>query len=694
MLQRILVYLLLFCASFYHSMDAGEPIQVEMLIEQETIQQGHPFWVALHFQLEDQWHVYWKNPGDAGMAPQISWQLPEGYSVKNILWPTPNKYTSNESITYGYENEAIILAEILPPKNITGEQTISANIRFVACDEFSCVPGEAFISAPVLAQSSSPQIKESLENFFLKARREIPENGLQGSATKLKDTITLSLSSADEVIDASFFPDDLTFIDHTAEVAFTQSDKKSGRYDIHLKAKENSFGDEPLKGVVVFKSKNNDIITTKAYGINLAVVENSHDFASGLIFALMLAFAGGLLLNFMPCVLPVISFKVLSFVKMAGDSRARMLKHSVAFSAGVLFSFWVLAGVLLSLQAYGHAIGWGFQLQEPLFVASLASVILVFGLSMFGVFEMGAGFASKAGQAQMGSQSFGLNGSFFSGILATAVATPCTGPFLGTAVGFAVTLPAIQGMLIFTSLALGMAFPYLMLGAFPQLLKFLPKPGNWMVTFKEMMGFLMIATVLWLVWVFGAQTDALAVFFLLTGFFFLSIACWIYGKWGSPVKKKKTRLISYVFSLSFITLGGYALFFSSTIPSYYPEEAEGKIVNNVVWEKFSPERLIALQEAGIPVFVDFTAKWCLICQANHLVLSSNAVSKKFDELGVVRMKADWTKNNPMITQELKKYGRNSVPLYLLYNAESGNKPIILPQVLTPDNVIEKLVSLK
>jgi thiol:disulfide interchange protein DsbD len=277
-------------------------------------------------------------------------------------------------------------------------------------------------------------------------------------------------------------------------------------------------------------------------------------------------------------------------------------------------------------------------------------------------------------------------GTLLSGVLATTVATPCTGPFLGSAIGFAMTLTPIYSLLIFTSLGLGMASPYLIIAAFPSLIRLLPKPGDWMVSFKEFMGFCMLATSLWLLWVFGAQTDQMAVFALLFGFLLLSLSCWVYGKWGSPVNHPVMRYVSYAVALCLLGGGIYTIVNASLLPrSGMASEAvhEG-------WENFSKEKLDQYRSQGKPVLVDFTAKWCLICQTNHVVLSLNDVSQKMDKLGVVKMKADWTRYDPAITAELAKYGRNGVPLYLLFPADPKAEPYVLPQMLTPDVVSDYL----
>lgn len=649
----------------------ASPVKAQILHEHETMEPGKPFPIAIHLELDKGWHAYWKNPGVAGMAPTINWELPAGYAIDHLNWPTPKMFDANGAIGFGYEDELILLTSITPPQEAEGIVPIKATIQWVVCDDSTCLPGNAEVTTTIKVSPNPTNLHAAHKSHFHKGRNDLPQKLSSVQFTRDNNLIALKINRP--VTTAQFYPEDSERIDTSKEAIITKDGK--------ILLSEVTPSVAPLKGVLLINNKD-------AYEIN-AELEKNQSF----LMILSLAFLGGLILNAMPCVLPVISFKVLSFIKMAGQSRSLIFKHGLAFSIGVLISFWVLAGAILMLQAWGQTVGWGFQLQEPLFVAILAAVIFVFALSLFGLFELGVGIAGAAGQASMQKQGSALTGSFFSGILATAVATPCTGPFLGTAVGIAVTLPWVYSMLVFTSLGLGMASPYLLLGAFPSLLRFMPKPGNWMVTFKEIMGFLMLATVLWLVWVFGAQTDALALFLLLAGFFLLAFGSWIFGKWGSPIKKKQTRLISVVFTTVFFALGSYIIYQASTLTAQSCiDESEIAMADikpqKEEWVKFNPEKVEILQKRGIPVFIDFTAKWCLICQTNHLVLTLDQVSQKFEEKGVVRMKADWTKNDPIITEALRKYGRNGVPLYVLLDGDK--EPVILPQVLSSEAIIQAL----
>ncbi len=690
------------------------PVSVELISESESIRPGQPFWVAIRIKMEDSWHSYWKNPGETGMPTSIEWSLPEGYSASPIFWPVPERFDMQSIVGYGYENQAILLTQITPPESLPDTTSvIGASIKWLACSDSTCLPGISDVTLSLPVKGSFPFQNKIGASLIEEAKRNLPEE-IRGTltASRKQDLLEIVLKTTDlkeTPVTAHFFPEHPDFIDDQIQATINQ--KTGDTYVIALK--ENELSDrkmETIKGILVLKGKNEgqwlkaiDIDTplsrysddSELLSMNDAPVKSvgevssesapTHTFSSGFLFYLFTAFIGGMILNLMPCVLPVISLKIMSFVRMSGKDRSKILFHGLLFSAGVLVSFWALAGLLMTLQAYGHAVGWGFQLQQPAVIAVLSVIILVFGLSMFGLFEVGTSFASWAGQTQVNAKKKSGEsaiGSFFSGVLATAMATPCTGPFLGPAVGFAVTQPPVLGLLIFTSLGMGMAFPYLLLSAFPSLLRFMPKPGDWMVTFREITGFIMMAVVLWLLWVFEAQTGGPALFILLAGLLFFSIGCWIYGKWGGALSRSyRVRVIGTVTAL-FCFLGAGSIVYQSVAESSQ-EEVQ-------VWERFDPARIADLQAAGIPVFVDFTAKWCLICQTNHSVFSGEKVSSKMKELGVVKMKADWTKYDSQITSELKKHGRNAVPLYLLYNGKEADSPEVLPQILTPDIVINYL----
>lgn len=703
-------------------------VKVVLMQEEETIQPGRPFWVALRLNLEDDWHVYWKNPGDAGIPLKVEWKLPEGFEAGPLQWPFPEKFTMADMVGFGYQEEVILLSQLTPPAKINPQTKLDleAQVKWLVCSALTCQPGSAAVTLPIKLSAEEPRIKTDVAAIFEKARAKIPQTHIEIKTIRKQGLVQLEVpqetgTQSEKISGVYFFPEEQDVIDQSFDPTVATA-HVSNRYLVNLKGSDEiGAGSKPLKGVLVLHKQSGTHESVHAYDIDSLIEEDgdqgtlsdlasssisigspkpmessssSFNFEGGVGLALLFAFVGGMILNLMPCVLPVMSFKVMSFVKMAGESRSLTIKHGLMFSLGVILSFWILASVMLMLRTYGQAVGWGFQLQEPLFVVILASILFIFALSLFGLFEWGMFLASWAGQtqAEKAQASTGYTGSFLSGVLATAVATPCTGPFLGSAVGFAVTLPIFQSLLIFTSLGLGMCFPYLLLAAFPSFLRFMPKPGAWMETFKQLMGFLLLATVLWLMWVFSAQTDAFSLICLLAGFLCFSIGAWVYGRGCSPVVSRKTRVLGYAFVLLFAFGGVEAILFPRA--SWYSEDSHSQAKTTKDkwegWETFSPERVAQLRREGKPILIDFTAKWCLICQANHLVLDSNDVKEQLDRSNVVRMKADWTKSDPVITQELSKFGRNSVPLYVLYGPDENQDPLILPQVLTPDVVNDHL----
>jgi thiol:disulfide interchange protein len=414
------------------------------------------------------------------------------------------------------------------------------------------------------------------------------------------------------------------------------------------------------------------------------VVAQTAEGSPSVVLALVFAFIGGIILNLMPCVLPVLSLKIMGIVHQAGESSQEKLKHGVLFTFGVLISFWILAGLLLALRAGGEQLGWGFQLQSPAFVTVLSIFLFLFGLSMFGVFEIGTSLMS-VGQGAANKSAY--TGSFTSGILATVVATPCTAPFMGSALGFALSQPATVSLLVFTFLGLGMAAPYLFLTMSPKLLQFIPKPGAWMESMKQFMGFLLMATVLWLLWVLSLQTGSEGVLILLAALLLVGLGGWVFGRWGNIAKSQPTRGIAQTVAL--VSIVG-AMFFSLTNITAQTSEATGNHKQGrIEWQKFSPELVDRLRAEGKPVFIDFTAAWCLSCQMNEKVaFGVEEVQNAFIEKGIAAIKADWTNKDSVIAQSLASFGRNSVPLYVLY--APNREAVLLPELLTPNLVLDAL----
>lgn len=420
------------------------------------------------------------------------------------------------------------------------------------------------------------------------------------------------------------------------------------------------------------------------------------------------AFAGGLILNLMPCVLPVLSLKIFDIVQRAVSPQGRrgmrggVLAHGLAFTAGTVATFWVLAGLLILLRWSGQGLGWGYQLQSPTFLVILCALFMFFALHLFGVFEVGYLFT----RLRRGHEKEGLGGSFLAGVTATVVATPCTGPFMGTAMAYAFTQNEVTAFAVFTALGLGMAFPYLVLSAFPGLARFLPKPGAWMEHLKQFMGFPLLATVVWLAWVFGRQTGIDAMAMLLVVLVAAGLAAWVLGKWMALHHPGHIRLTAALIALAiFAPVLTWVLYGVQGTPSARAEVSEDadagtengagltEVVSgpgDITWRKFTPEAVEALRAQGRAVFIDFTADWCITCKVNERVaLSKPEVATAFAEKGVVALKADWTNSDEMVTKALEGYGRNSIPLYVYYPA-GGAEYKLLPQVLTPGVVVGAL----
>ena len=502
--------------------------------------------------------------------------------------------------------------------------------------------------------------------------------GNTASAGKQNVQVTLNYQACD---DKTCMPPTSVSTTFVVDVAAAPPEKKSGESSLtpENKSEHDSSDVTTLSG---------DTPKPEIQKIQPPVVSNMAGATPSIALALVFAFIGGLILNLMPCVLPVLSLKIMGIVQQAGEAASEKLKHGVLFTLGVLISFWLLAGLLLLLRAGGEQLGWGFQLQSPSFVTILSIFLFLFGLSMFGVFEIGTSLMS-VGQGTSNKSAY--MGSFTSGILATVVATPCTAPFMGSALGFALSQPAFVSLLVFTFLGLGMAAPYLLLTASPKLLKFIPKPGVWMESMKQFMGFLLMATVLWLLWVLSLRTGAEGVLILLAALLIAGVGGWIFGRWGNIAKEQPTRRIAQ--ALALISVAG-AIFFSLTnIKAQTPETASNHKQGKIEWQKFSPELVDRLRAEGKPVFIDFTAAWCLSCQVNERVaFGSEEVQNAFLQKKIAAVKADWTNKDAIIAEALGKFGRNSVPLYVLYAPKKD--AILLPEIITPGTVLGALDSIK
>ncbi|MDB6081906.1 MAG: hypothetical protein JWO53_1178, partial [Chlamydiia bacterium] len=708
-----LVLFLLFSCRL-HAQDTSSPVSCELISEMKTITPGDQFSLLVRFSMQPGWHLYWKNPGETGAPPKIQWILPQGVHVQEILFPTPSRIETGNSVLFGYSENCALLILLSTDTNlpISSHINLQAEISWVACGS-SCIPGKAQLQTS-LDVAEQAAINPLFRDDFVKARALLPKNNTEYSLEKNGETIEIQLSplreSFADIQNVFFFSEDPNALSPQYIPAWRVSSDGQKLF-VPILPKDQ----KPLEGVLVVSfspsafqkdlalhissvdkfgvpkpcsepQQNNDSIDPQALSKTVQnwgaqKLDQIRNFlGSEFAYVLFLAFFGGMILNIMPCVLPVVSLKVFQFMRMQGQKRVTTFKHGLAFSFGIVFSFWLLVGAIFILQSLGKTVGWGFQLQEPLFVTGLIIVLFILSLSLFGVFEFGTKIAAIAAEldevAKVGSPlAFELPSavsSFFSGILATFVASPCTGPLLGSAIGFAAIFSPLYGFAIFTTVGIGMAFPYLLLSLFPGLLHLIPKPGRWMVTFKQLMGFFLLATVLWLIWVLQAETNQLSMVYVFISFFLIAFGFWIYGTWAGFGRKNFTRAIAKLIAFGFV-IGGASLLFievnhskSRSIHKDISRDLNEVMVNGKEWEPFSPERLAELRAKHIPVFLDFSAKWCLTCQTNGFVLESSSVREAFIEYGVVKMFADWTQNDETITKALRALGRNGVPVYALY----------------------------
>lgn len=683
-------------------------MESELVAEESSIQPGRPFWMALRMKMDEHWHVYWRNPGDAAYATSIEWTLPDGFEAGPIHWPYPEQIDLPPLANYAYEGEVYLLTEITPPATLKPGTTveISAYGDWLVCEEV-CIPGSAAYTVSLPVTTSPPEANTAWSEGFATARGNLPlvKHGWALEASLNDSVVVIQATAPDwfsgDISSMQFFPYDGSLINHFDPQSFGKSGilhQVSANVSMLL-----SSPPERITGVLVsedgWRGPGSEHAIEVSVPLSTALTPIAASAAtvntdiSSIWLALGFAFIGGMILNLMPCVLPVLSLKILGFVQQAGDDDNKSWQHGAMFTAGVLLSFLTLAGVLIALRAGGEQLGWGFQLQSPLFVTVISAFLFLFGLSLFGVFELGTSLIGAG--AKLDNRS-GMTGSFLSGVTATVVATPCTAPFMGSALGFALTQSTVDSLLIFGFLGLGMSAPYLLLSSVPSLLRFVPRPGAWMESFKQFMGFLLMATVVWLVFVIGSQTGVIGMTMLLGLLVFLGIGAWILGRWGTISAANNTRMIARAVAV-IVVVGslGYTLSIlppgaSSNGGSLAQTTSAGTGPN---WEAFSSQRVDELRRSGQPVFVDFTAAWCLSCQVNERVaLHNSEVVAKFKELGVVTLKADWTSRDPEITSALAKFGRNSVPLYVLYTGSKDAAPLILSEILTPGAVLEALES--
>ncbi len=663
------------------------PVKAQHLTAELTsvgpaIAPGGTLQVGLVLTLEEKWHVYWKNAGDSGEPPRITWTLPKGITAGPMQFPIPSRLPLGPLMDFGYEDAVAFPVQISAAKNVRpGPIHLDAKVDWLVCREV-CIPGKARLGIDLNVVPNAPPAGEpvgALGQALNSVPGDLPER-MHLTVNGGRTDFVFTLITGDKETDGEFYPFDQDQISNAADQI---SEPIPGGLRLRVKrAAELTKLPKEIHGVIKLSDDQAYEVTAPVVPGEVPTVSGGQGGAEGAskttaIGAIGLAFLGGIILNLMPCVFPVLFLKGLALVQSSEEERGRMRAHGLVYTLGILVSFWVIVGVLLALRAGGSQAGWGFQLQSPTFLALLAMGLFFFSLSLAGQFDLGLSFMS-AGDSLTRKQ--GYPGSFFTGVLATVVATPCTAPLMGAAIGFALAQPAGITFAVFTALGLGLAFPYLLLTLQPAWTRLLPRPGAWMETLKQLTAVPLFATVIWLTWVYGRLFSGAGVAAgegsdhiarLLTGFLLLAVVGWVLAKW--PARWGAT--------VAAIAIAAVAV--ATSI--YSPKD------KTLVWQAYSQPNLDAARAAGNPVFIDFTAAWCLSCQVNErLVLKSAEVQHEFSAHKVTLLRADWTQYDPAITQELASVGRSGVPTYVLYPAGTESKADVLPELLTKPIVLDAL----
>ena len=666
-----------------------ELVKAELLADTSAIVPGKPFTVGLLLRMVPGWHTYWQFPGDAGIPTEIKWKLPAGWKVGEIQWPIPLKLSEPGDIQiYGYHDEVLLMQQVTPPLSVReANMKLAADANWLVCEKI-CIPGGKSLQLELpISASSSPANTDLFERF----RRLLPQDWPGSDVATAKWTrngsdLRLSVDSATltnyPAIDFYPLPDATVVVGHPGVESRNSSEIT---FRIPLESADKSV--TSLKSLVVFgqRANGNDRAAWSVPTVAPAFAVGSSP-ARGLLTFLLFGFIGGFILNLMPCVLPVISLKIFGFIQQAGQSRQKILQSGLAFTAGIFAWFIGLALILIALKAAGHQITWAVQFTNPYFVLFMSVVVLVFALNLFGVFEISLPQSAARGLLNA-SGAEGNAGSFFQGVFATVLATPCTAPFLGTALGFAFTQSAGVILAMFVAIAAGMSAPYFLLSAQPAWLRFLPKPGPWMVRVKQFMGFLLLATLLFLLYVLGAQRGTDAVIWASCFLLAISIVCWMKGAFITASTSAKGHAIAVVAMAILLAAAGF-YFIAGKFRSTRLDPLHSQAVGD--WRPFTPERLQEEINQGHLVFVDFTAAWCLTCKFNEAsVLESAPVREAFERHSVIKLRADWTNGDPTITKLLQHFGRPGVPLYVLYPGKSQD-PVVFPELLTKSIIVDKL----
>lgn len=688
---------------------------------------GQTFWLGLHQVVRPHWHTYWQNPGDSGEPTTIDWQAPDGFEIGSFLWPLPKRIDVAHLTNFGHEGEYVLLSQITAPADIAPGTSVTVNghARWLVCEEI-CIPEEAELSITLTA-AATPSVNLVTAPQIEAALMDVPQSAVLEPVLGLRNDGQLVLSIADadlrrrvhtgEITNAFFYPETDGIVDNAAEQALrlgpggislalekgyelASADNLSAWPSIDGVLVLNDvpqLGAAPREGLSVSAVSGTPVdaawgpLATAPQGSPQGRAPNNAATASSLslVQAVFFGIIGGLILNLMPCVFPVLSIKALNFAQKADKNPGAVRAGGLAYAAGVILSFLVIASIIFTLRSAGEGLGLGFQLQSPIFVALLAYLMVLIGLNLSGVFEFG-GATNLGGRL---TAAPGLAGSFFTGVLAVVVATPCTAPFMGAALGFTLTQSYAIGLLIFASLGVGLALPYLVLCFSPRLIRLLPKPGPWMQTFRQVLAFPMYATAAWLIWVLSAQVSQIGLGWALAGLVLVGFAAWLWRRAHTAVSSglKTAGFAGVALSaVAIIVLVQTAAETANGISA--AARSKGAATDIAIpYQVYSAEAVQQARADGTPVFLNFTADWCITCKVNEArALNKPSVIEALSAHGVIPFKGDWTNKDAAIAQTLSEFGRLGVPLYVLYPQGASTEPVILPQVLSEKTVLAAL----
>ncbi len=653
-----------------------EPVQAELVSRFHDAVPGTEFEIGLLLRHDSKWHTYWKSTGDTGLPTRIQWSLPQGWHASEILWPTPAVFKIGDLVNYGYGDEVLLPVRISVPASakVGSVQDIKAEVSWLMCAD-QCVPGKASLTLAVQVADKDGGATKACTLFEAShTAMPSPLSDASGVFDPKTHAVRVTFKSTEPFHHFYVFAEGDDSVVYGAPQSVSRS---ADKISVTLQGTDELKAGSQFSGVFAADGGPRKGGWAGSFSVPLesgtvaapTVSDDTPQTGLSSWLAVAMAFIGGLILNVMPCVFPVLSLKILSLVQ--DRQHINLPLHSVVFTLGVLLTMLVLAGVLIAVKSAGISVGWGFQLQSPIFVASLAVIFAAISVNLLGWFEFSGVRVSG------GSYSNSLLNCFATGVLAVVAASPCTAPFMGAALGYALTASIRESIFVFLALGLGMSLPWLVLSLFPVLTAWMPKPGAWMNVFRKLMAIPMLLTMIWLLWVLSLQVSFTALVLYIAAVISLCVCLFLYGKLQFSLLTAKLPIV--------LSAACAVLLFAAASSSLF-RQPDAAVQAADAW---SPQAVENALKAGKPVFVDFTASWCVTCQANKIaVLDREDIREAFKQHGVVFLVADWTNQNPDITQALESFGRSGVPLYILYSPEG--KTTVLPELLTKNIVIEAL----